>query len=207
MKLDRRSFIKLISVTSAAMVSGCLGISWFLGQTVRGLEKGFQPTDWPIEWGPDRPTTVDLQSYRLHVVGAVSKPLHLTIDDLYAMPTVKRSILISCDMRGQVWQNDVLWEGIPLTDLLSLAGTAPETIDHIVLESVTGYKAIIKADAITDPHTMIALKAEGAPLTIEHGYPARIVHPISMASMESPHARSHTMVKYVTKLTCAAKSG
>ena len=151
MKLDRRSFIKLISVTSAAMVSGCLGISWFLGQTVRGLERGIQPTDFPVEWDMTMPTTVDLKSYRLNVVGAVSKPLHLTIDDLYAMPTVKRNVPISCEMGGHVWQNDVLWEGIPLTDLLSLAGTSPETIDHIVVESVTGYKAMINADAITDP--------------------------------------------------------
>lgn len=197
MKLDRRSFIKLISVASAAMVSGCLGISWLFEKTVRGLERGFQPTDFPVEWNTDGPTTVDLQSYRLHIVGDVSKPLHLTIDDLYAMPTVKRTIPISCEMRKVVWVKNVPWEGIPLTDLLTLAETAPETIDHIVVESVTGYKSQIQTAAITDPQTMIALKAEDAPLTIPHGYPARVVQPT---------IKGHPMVKYVTRLTCVARS-
>ena len=49
---------------------------------------------------------------------------------------------------------------------------------------------------------MIALKAEGAPLTVPHGYPARIVQP----NANQAHGRSHPMVKYVTKLTCVAKS-
>jgi DMSO/TMAO reductase YedYZ molybdopterin-dependent catalytic subunit len=60
-------------------------------------------------------------------------------------------------MRGNIWQTDVLWEGIPLTDLLTLAKTSPDTIDHIVAESVTGYKAMINADAITDPVTMLSV--------------------------------------------------
>ena len=60
MKLDRRSFVRLISVTSAVVASECIGLPTLLAQKVQGLEKGSQPT--------------------------VSKPLHLTIDDLYAMP-------------------------------------------------------------------------------------------------------------------------
>jgi len=185
------------------MVSGCLGISWFLGRTVRGLERELQPTDFPVEWGHDHATAVDLNSYRLDVVGAVSNPLHLTFDDLSAIPTVKRNAPISCDM-GRIWESNVLWEGIPLIDLLALAKTSPQTLDHIVARSVTGYERVINAVDITNPATMIALKAEGAPLTVAHGYPARIVGPVKENQV---HGRSGYMVKYVTKLICVAKSG
>jgi DMSO/TMAO reductase YedYZ molybdopterin-dependent catalytic subunit len=200
MKLDRRAFIKLISATSAAMVSGCLGISWLLGQTVRGLERGPQPTDFPVEWSTDKETQIDLQSYKLNVIGDVPKPLHLTIDDLNAMPQVQKTTTMLCGMGHANWSQPVLWEGIPLSYLLSQAGVSSlDNVDRIIFEAVTGYRHALQGQPLANPDNMIALKADGAPLTVPHGYPARLVAPPASAYWKGGYGDAS--VKYLGKIT------
>ena len=116
---------------------------------------------------------MNLHDYRLKVDGDVSNPLDLTLDDLRAMSSVQRTLNIGCVLG---WAADVPWEGIPLSHLLSLAG-APAKIAHVTVASVTGYAMTMGSDEAANPDNMIALKAGGVPLTVEHGYPARLVVP------------------------------
>ena len=196
MKLDRRSFMKLIPVVAVAVAGGSW---WFLIGAGRTRRAPSQPTattskafDFPVTWDRDQPTKVNLDDYRLKVDGDVSNPLELALDDLYAMPNVQRTLKIEC-VGG--WTADVPWEGIPLAYLLSLAGP-PEKIAYITVESVTGYKRTIGTDEVANPDNMIALKAGGVPLTVEHGYPARLVAPTKYGL---------DWVKYVGRITCIRK--
>jgi DMSO/TMAO reductase YedYZ molybdopterin-dependent catalytic subunit len=127
--------------------------------------------DFPVTWNGDYPTQIDLEGYRLRVEGDVSTPLEFTIEELRAMPTVSGWSTINC-VEG--WSAPVQWEGIPLSRLLNLA-RAPKNTDYVRVEGVTGYVARIRRSEVEDPATMIALKAGGIPLTVEHGYPARLV--------------------------------
>jgi len=90
------------------------------------------------------------------------------------------------------WDADVPWEGVLLSYLLELAG-APRKISSITFESVTGYGANISGNQLTNPDNMIALKAGDIPLTVGHGYPARLVVPIRPGV---------DWVKYVNRITC-----
>jgi DMSO/TMAO reductase YedYZ molybdopterin-dependent catalytic subunit len=198
MKLDRRSFIRLIPLAVAATFAS--GLWWFSTEAAtepmtksKTAVASSNTFDFPVTWNGDRPTEVSLEGYRLTVDGDVSKPLELTKDDLLSMPRAQMKLRIDC-VDG--WTAEVLWEGIPLSYLLRLAGATPEKMAYVTVESVTGYKTTLSSELreITNPNNMIALKADGSPLTVEHGYPARLVAPTKLGA---------GWVKYVRRITCA----
>jgi DMSO/TMAO reductase YedYZ molybdopterin-dependent catalytic subunit len=217
MKLNRRSFIKLIPAVAVAVAGGSW---WFLSRTATepnavsqgaennrypqaqssvttttnsGQTENSQAPVFPVTWNGDMPTSVNISDYRLKVDGDVSKMLELTLDDLYSMSNVQKTLKISC-VEG--WSADVLWEGIPLSYLLSQAGASFKNIAHVTVEGVTGYGTTLSSDEVANSDNIIALKAGGAPLTVEHGYPARLVVPGRMGL---------DWVKYVSRITCTNK--
>jgi DMSO/TMAO reductase YedYZ molybdopterin-dependent catalytic subunit len=210
MTLTRRAFIKLIPLGAAIGVVSW----WFLKQKTQAASTGYVEntgspqaqtqissqtesntgassvaSDFPVTWSVDHPTNVDPKGYRLSVDGDVSHPLQLTLDELYSMSSVSESQTIYCP--GE-WSAIVAWEGIPLSRLLSLAGT-PSAFDHLTVESVTGYSMDLSQNDVAVSGTMIALKAGSAPLKVEHGYPARLVLPGKLG---------YEWVKYVARITC-----
>jgi DMSO/TMAO reductase YedYZ molybdopterin-dependent catalytic subunit len=149
--------------------------------------------DFPITWNGDEPTAVNPNDYRLTIDGNVSKSLEFTLLDLQAMPSVQKTAKIEC-VTG--WAANVPWEGIPLLYLLSQAGVSPENIARVTIKSITGYETTLNSDEVADSDSIIALKAGGLPLTVEHGYPARLVAPTRLGL---------DWVKYVTRITCTSK--
>jgi DMSO/TMAO reductase YedYZ molybdopterin-dependent catalytic subunit len=144
---------------------------------------------FPVTWNGDQPTKIDANEYRLKIDGDVPKPLELTLEQLYAMSNVKKTLKIQC-VEG--WAADVFWEGIPLSYLLSQAGASLKNIASVTVESITRYRTTISSDEIANPDNMIALKAGGVPLAVEHGYPARLVMPARFGL---------DWVKYVGRIT------
>jgi DMSO/TMAO reductase YedYZ molybdopterin-dependent catalytic subunit len=195
MKLNRRLFIKLAPVFALAAAGGSW---WFFGRTAKGPTEDSQITtsqasEFPVTWNGDQPIKIDLNSYRLRVDGEVPKPLELTMDDLYAMADAQKTLKIQC-VEG--WAADVLWEGIPILYLLNQAGAAPKNLAHVTVQSITGYNTVLNPDEIADPDNMIALKAGGTPLTVDHGFPARLVAPAKLGL---------SWVKYVDRISCTSK--
>jgi DMSO/TMAO reductase YedYZ molybdopterin-dependent catalytic subunit len=226
MKLDRRAFIRLIPVvaltaasgswwflrqaakepmttsraTTTSVASPASPTTSVASQTGSTASVALQPTattpeafDFPVTWNGDQSTKVDTNEYRLRIDGDVSKPLELTLEDLYAMSNVRKTVEIQC-VEG--WAATVLWEGIPLSYLLSQAGASLKKIARVKVESITGYTMGISSDEAANPDDIIALKAGGAPLTVEHGYPARLVAPMRPGLV---------WVKYVGRITCTNK--
>jgi DMSO/TMAO reductase YedYZ molybdopterin-dependent catalytic subunit len=129
MRMDRRSFIRLIPLALAATLAG--GSWWIFRETARApttrsvatsATTGAKAFDFPVTWSGDQPTEVNLNEYRLKVDGDVSNPLDLKLDDLRSLSSVQRILNIQCVLG---WASDVPWEGVLLSELLSLAG-APE---------------------------------------------------------------------------------
>ena len=177
MKLNRRKFLVLIPASFIALWTG-----WFFRPID---EEGFQVT-----WNGERATTVDVAKYRLKVNGDVPNPIELKLEDLYAQSRVQKVIKIQCD---EGWEANVRWEGIPISSLISRAGGSLQNIAHVTITGVTGYSRILNSDEIRNPDFMIAIMAGGTPLTVDHGYPARLV---------APTRPGLDWVKYVTSITC-----
>ena len=161
--------------------------------TVPPITSTTETFGFPVTWNGDEPTTIDSNDYRLTIDGDASKSMEFTLRDLQAMPSVKKTLRIQC-VTG--WAADVLWEGIPLIYLLNQAGVSLENLAQVTIKSITGYEMTLNSDEVANSDNIIALKAGSFPLTVEHGYPARLV---------APTRDGLDWVKYVTRITCTNK--
>jgi DMSO/TMAO reductase YedYZ molybdopterin-dependent catalytic subunit len=112
--------------------------------------------------------------YRLVVDGP--RRLALSLADLQGLPQHRVSLPIAC-VEG--WSAGANWAGVRLADVLEEAGLARDT--PVVVESLqTGglYRtAHVDRPHVRDPRTLLALQLEGKPLTLDHGYPVRLISP------------------------------
>ena len=185
MKLNRRSFLMLIPVTAIVAWSW-----WFFRPPAPSASGGFP---FPVTWNGEQATTIDQNDYRLKIDGDVPNPQDLKLAELYAMPSVQKTLTIKCK---EGWSANVPWEGLPISYLLGLAGLSVNNTAHVAIQGITGYTTTLSSDEVANLDCMIALKVGGAPLTIDHGFPARLVAP----------ARSGLdWVKYVVQITATSK--
>lgn len=90
---------------------------------------------------------------------------------------------------------DQQWSGVPLTELAALAGLgvrAPEVLVESVQRGGPFRSAVLRDNQVRDSRSLLALRVNGAPLSSDHGYPARII---------VPGAPGVHNTKWVTRLT------
>jgi DMSO/TMAO reductase YedYZ molybdopterin-dependent catalytic subunit len=97
--------------------------------------------------------------------------------DLLRMEQHTASLPIAC-VEG--WSTDnQTWTGIRLRDLAALAGVAnPSSVLVQSLQHGGGFnKAVLSGTQLMDPDSLLALQVNGADLSLDHGYPARVIVP------------------------------
>ena len=105
------------------------------------------------------------------------KPAVLSRGDLLRMEQHTASLPIAC-VEG--WSTDnQAWEGVRLRDLAALAGVPnPATVLVRSLQHGGGFsRAVLSQEQIMDPDSLLALRVNGADLSPDHGYPARVIMP------------------------------
>jgi DMSO/TMAO reductase YedYZ molybdopterin-dependent catalytic subunit len=115
-------------------------------------------------------------AWRLRVHGAVERELSLSRTDLAALPQRAAGLPIAC-VEG--WSASRTWTGVPLVDVLDLAGAAtdsPVTVRSLEVGGLYG-QSDVNAVQARDPDTLLALAVEGEPLSLDHGYPVRLIGP------------------------------
>jgi DMSO/TMAO reductase YedYZ molybdopterin-dependent catalytic subunit len=106
-------------------------------------------------------------------------PVVLRRAELLRMPQHTASLPIAC-VEG--WStDDQLWVGVRLSDLAGLAGvTRPASVLVRSLERGGAFSQVVLSEGqIMDPDSLLALQVNGADLTPDHGYPARVILPAS----------------------------
>jgi DMSO/TMAO reductase YedYZ molybdopterin-dependent catalytic subunit len=123
--------------------------------------------------------TVAASSWQLKVYGKVSQPYTLTYDQLMALPRKQQyeSMMCISNEVGGPYMSNALWEGIPLTDLLTRAGKIAQGASKIVLHAADDYADSIHLTKALEPTTLVALRMNGATLPQGHGFPARLLVP------------------------------
>lgn len=148
--------------------------------------------------------------HTIDIGGAVDHPNTLSISALRAMPQHTVAATMECAGNdrltmsplpvGEPWQHGALstfsWTGVRLADLLATAGVADDAVEVLVTAADAGprddadgevrfARSLPIADALR-PETLIALQMNGAPLTPDHGAPARLAVPgwYGMASVK-----------------------
>jgi DMSO/TMAO reductase YedYZ molybdopterin-dependent catalytic subunit len=71
---------------------------------------------------------------------------------------------------------DTAWAGVLIDDLLASAGLVPPTA-YTLAHSYDGYSTNVPTADLLGGKAMVALRYDGAPLTPEHGGPARLLVP------------------------------
>ncbi|WP_245667894.1 molybdopterin-dependent oxidoreductase [Actinomadura macra] len=114
--------------------------------------------------------------YRLIVTGRVAREVTLSLADLRALPAHAARLPIAC-VEG--WSAEAMWEGVRLRDVLELAGVDGDAQVRVEsLERGGRYRTSRVAPAHwRDPLTLLALRLNGAPLDLDHGYPCRLIAP------------------------------
>ncbi|WP_167857984.1 molybdopterin-dependent oxidoreductase [Mycobacterium sp. DL99] len=111
--------------------------------------------------------------YRLTVTaGAVVRAF--TLAELSALPQTTRRLPIAC-VEG--WSVGADWTGVVLADLIAVVGGAPDSdVRMVSLEPPGPYsRTVLPARHARDTATLIALRLNGEPLDLDHGYPCRLI--------------------------------
>jgi DMSO/TMAO reductase YedYZ molybdopterin-dependent catalytic subunit len=123
-----------------------------------------------------RLTTKD---WKLRIHGMVDKEVHLTYEQLLALPLIERYVTLSCvsnEIGGNLIGN-ARWLGYPLKDLLAQANPHSDA-DMVLSKSIDGFTAGSPLSTLTDGRdAMLAVAMDGQVLPQEHGFPARLVVP------------------------------
>lgn len=147
---------------------------------VRGLTAFETPNDtfYRIDTALRLPA-VTSTDWRLRIHGMVEREIEFGMADLLARPAVEKTITLTCvsnEVGGDLVGN-ARWTGYPLAELLAEAGIRPGA-DMVLSTSADGFTAGTPVAAVTDGRdALLAVGMNGAPLPIEHGYPARLVVP------------------------------
>ena len=104
-------------------------------------------------------------------------PVRLSRADLLGVEQHTAHLPIAC-VEG--WSTDnQAWTGVRLRDLARLAGVSRPA--SVLVESLerggTFRHAVLSAGQIMDPDSLLALRVNGAELSLDHGYPARVIVP------------------------------
>ncbi|SNT05999.1 molybdopterin-dependent oxidoreductase [Actinacidiphila glaucinigra] len=115
-------------------------------------------------------------AWRLEVHGS-GRPVVLSREQLLAMPRHTAALPIAC-VEG--WSTaDQHWEGLRLADLAALSGlpAAGSVLVESVQPSGPYSSVMLRGNQIRDPRALLALRVNGADLSMDHGYPARVIVP------------------------------
>jgi len=174
--ISRRSFV---AGAPLAIPGAGVGGTAELLDRIGGTPRRFTGSRWLPAGGIPTPTTflgegtpaIDLASWRLHVTGAVAKPLELTLADLNALDVTEQAHVLDCTGG---WAMETTWRGVPTAALLDLARVAPGA-RTVSVHSVTGWSTAMALPEARQ--TLLATGVAGTDLPAPNGAPCRLVVP------------------------------
>lgn len=129
---------------------------------------------WPLVG--ERAPREDPSPWTVRVTGQVSRETTVTLDELRALPQVDRLVDIHCVTRWSRPQMQIV--GVPLSVLLDRAGVSGNArYVSFVARSARDHSTSLSLEYLRSVESIVALQADGRPLTIEHGGPVRMVVP------------------------------
>ena len=76
------------------------------------------------------------------------------------------------------WSADAQWTGVRIADLLALVQAHGGRARVTSLQTGSAYAtSVLDEPHVRDPATLLALRLNGEPLALDHGYPARLIAP------------------------------
>jgi DMSO/TMAO reductase YedYZ molybdopterin-dependent catalytic subunit len=192
--LSRRGLLRTTWAATGVAVLATAGstVPWLRQVSVLAVRSGDGPQQVPVR------TSAATARVTAAAVGAAYR-LTVTYDgrdhvftraELEALPQTSASLPIAC-VEG--WSAGATWRGVRVRDLLDRVG-APRGRDVEVfsLQQRGPFRTTRLPDRyVDDPLTLLALELNGETLSIDHGYPARVIAPDRPGELQT---------KWVTRL-------
>jgi DMSO/TMAO reductase YedYZ molybdopterin-dependent catalytic subunit len=113
--------------------------------------------------------------WRLELRGG-PREASLSRERLQAMEQRTERLPIACVEGWTTWQD---WTGVRLSELAAIAGIEGDA--QVLVESLQEGGAFsqttLNPGAVADPRSLLALGVNGADLSLDHGFPARVIVP------------------------------
>ncbi|WP_218005263.1 molybdopterin-dependent oxidoreductase [Actinomadura macra] len=180
--LSRRGALALVgggSVLTAVMIAG-----QSIGGTARRVallapRGGYRdtPHDFPVNHtAAAAGINADVGAGWFLTLTGGGRTVRLDRNELLAMPQHTAVLPIAC-VEG--WSTVQTWTGVRLRDLASLVGAGHPTSAHVqsLQEGGAFNQATLQSNQVLDPDALLALKVNGTDLSLDHGYPARVIVP------------------------------
>ncbi|WP_260428326.1 molybdopterin-dependent oxidoreductase [Micromonospora globispora] len=141
----------------------------------RGRQPGEGPNGFPVNRSAAAAGVQMTDGWRLTVRGK-DREVTLGRAQLLAMRQHTVRLPIGC-VEG--WSTLQTWTGVRLRDLAALVGvSAPDSAHVRSLERAGLFnQATLQANQVLDGDSLLALRVNGADLSLDHGYPARVIVP------------------------------
>ncbi|MGC8974961.1 MAG: sulfite oxidase-like oxidoreductase [Thermoprotei archaeon] len=117
---------------------------------------------------------VDISSWRLRIEGDVGKLSTYTYEDLLRMTDTSYTSDFHCVTGWSV--KNVKWEGVSLRRLVMEAQPL-KNVKWVYVESLDKYTTVVPYEDFIDERSLLVLRINGRPLSLEQGFPARIFIP------------------------------
>ena len=128
---------------------------------------------WPLlHFGPV--PEIDVTSWDLRVFGEVENELRFDFGELRALPQKEVTADIHC-VTGWSRLGDT-WTGVPIQEILRRAGPKPG-VTHVMAHCEYGYTTSVPLGVLDDDDVLLCHRWNGQDLTVEHGWPLRLLVP------------------------------
>jgi len=183
--MTRRLLLGTVGVGSAALAT--MGTGQVVGGPLRklallsprGENFGDGPNDFQVNKTAEAagiPMDEVGSNWRLTLEAGGKRAAVLTRTDLLAMEQVTADLPIAC-VEG--WSTTQTWTGVRLSELARMAGAAEGAEVEVVSVQPAGVlrRATLTGDQVAAEDSLLALKVNGADLSLDHGFPARVIVP------------------------------
>jgi DMSO/TMAO reductase YedYZ molybdopterin-dependent catalytic subunit len=133
----------------------------------------YEARGWPVLHFGAAPV-VDERTTQIRAWGAVEAPQTWTIEAFKRLPTTDVRADFHCVTKFSVFDND--WTGVAAPALFAQLRPTPAA-SHVLFHAAEGYTANVPLDAVVDDDVLFAWRRNGEDLTVEHGWPLRLVLP------------------------------
>lgn len=131
------------------------------------------PNDEFFTMSIGRVPSIDADAWRLTIDGRVDNETVLTYQDLTAMPSTEVTATLKC-VEGP--SGTAVWKGVPLRDLLDLAGVK-DGVEDVVFHASDGYDSSLSLEYALEPDVLLCYEMNGEALPEDQGFPLKVVAP------------------------------
>jgi len=196
--ISRRGALALVGGSSLGVLAVTVGQSIDpLRRTALLAPRGQSAEDFQVNTTFEK-AGIELEqigsSWRLRLTGVDGREVELRREDLLALPLRTEDLPIAC-VEG--WSTSQTWTGVPLRELAEAVGSrdAASVFVESLQESGAFSTMSLTDSQLRAPRTLLALQVNGADLSLDHGFPARMIIPAA------PGVRN---TKWVTRITFTA---